>query len=77
MTTLYWIVLTCAGTKNISDRFFFYTQNTDFRSISAPERCCTASRLQAVPFWIVERLREIAEREKTGANERRGAWGEA
>ena len=31
-------------------------------------------RLQAVPFWIVERLREIAEREKTGANERRGAW---
>ena len=34
-------------------------------------------RLQAVPFWIVERSREIAEREKTGANERRGAWGEA
>ena len=34
-------------------------------------------RLQAVPFWIVERLREIAEREKTGANERRGAWGKA
>ena len=29
-------------------------------------------RLQAVPFWIVERSREIAEREKTGANERRG-----
>ena len=25
-------------------------------------------RLQAVPFWIVERSREIAEREKTGAN---------
>ena len=32
-----------------------------------------APRLQAVPFWIVE----IAEREKTGANERRGAWGKA
>ena len=30
-------------------------------------------RLQAVPFWIVERSREIAEL----ANERRGAWGEA
>ena len=28
-------------------------------------------RLLAVPFWIVERAREIAER-KTGANERRG-----
>ena len=24
----------------------------------------TDTRLQAVPFWIVERLREIAEREK-------------
>ena len=34
-------------------------------------------RLQAVPFWIVERSREIAEREKTGANERRWTWGEA
>ena len=34
-------------------------------------------RLQAVPFWIVERSREIAQHEKTGANERRGAWGEA
>ena len=32
-------------------------------------------RLQAVPFWIVERSREIAEREKTGANERMGTWG--
>ena len=36
-----------------------------------------ACRLQAVPFWIVERSHEIAEREKTGANERRGTWGEA
>ena len=36
------------------------------------------SRLQAVPFWIVERSREIAEREKKPrANERKGAWGEA
>ena len=36
------------------------------------------TRLQAVPFWIVERSREIAEREKkTRANERKGAWGEA
>ena len=35
-------------------------------------------RLQAVPFWIVERSREIAEREKkTRANEGKGAWGEA
>ena len=34
-------------------------------------------RLQAVPFWIVERSCEIAERENTGENERRGAWGEA
>ena len=34
-------------------------------------------RLQAVAFWIVERSCEIAEREKTGANERRGTWGEA
>ena len=34
-------------------------------------------RLQAVPFWIVERSREIAEREKTGSNERRGSCGEA
>ena len=33
-------------------------------------------RPQAVPFWIVGRSREIAEREKPGANERRGAWGE-
>ena len=32
------------------------------------------NRLQAVPFWVVERSRQIAEREKTGANERRGAW---
>ena len=32
------------------------------------------TRLQAVPFWIVERAREIAEHEKTGANERRGAY---
>ena len=37
-----------------------------------------SSRLQAVPFWIVERSREIAEREKKNrANERKGAWGEA
>ena len=44
-----------------------------------------APRLQAVPFWIVERSSEIAEREKTGANERggggggegEGTWGEA
>ena len=35
------------------------------------------TQTQAVPFWLVERSREIAEREKTGANERRGAWGEA
>ena len=35
-------------------------------------------RLQAVPFWIVERSREIAEREKKPrANEQKGAWGEA
>ena len=34
-------------------------------------------KLQAVPFWIVERSREIDEREKTGDNERRGTWGEA
>ena len=40
-------------------------------------RLIVINRLQAVPFWIVERSREIAEREKTGANERRGAWGEA
>ena len=35
-------------------------------------------RLQAVPFWIVERSSEIAERSaiKTGGNERRGAWGD-
>ena len=26
------------------------------------------SRLQAVPFWIVERSREIAERKKTGVS---------
>ena len=36
-----------------------------------------APRLQAVPFWIVEGSSEIAEREKTEANERRGACGEA
>ena len=30
---------------------------------------CARNRLQAVPFWIVVRSREIAEREKTGANE--------
>ena len=35
------------------------------------------SRLQAVPFWIVGRSREIAERENTGANKWRGAWVEA
>ena len=39
---------------------------------------CYGNKLQAVPFWIVERSREIAEREKkTRANERKGAWGEA
>ena len=31
--------------------------------------------VQAVPFWIVERSSEIADREKTVTNERRGAWG--
>ena len=35
------------------------------------------SRLQAVPFWIVKRSLEIAEREKTGANKWRGTWEEA
>ena len=35
--------------------------------------CRISFTLQAVPFWIVERSNEIAEREKTGANERRGA----
>ena len=44
---------------------------TYYNAAFAPEL-----RLQAVPFWIVERSREIAEREKTGANERRGAWTE-
>ena len=34
-------------------------------------------RLQGVPYWIVKRSRKIAERENTGENERRGAWGEA
>ena len=33
--------------------------------------------VQAVPFWIVERSSEKADREKTVTNERRGAWGEA
>ena len=33
--------------------------------------------MQAVPFSIVERSSEIADREKTVANKRRGAWGEA
>ena len=33
--------------------------------------------VQAVPFWIVKRSSEIADREKTVTNERRGAWGEA
>ena len=33
------------------------------------------SRLQAVPFWIVERSREIGKRDKTGANERREGLG--
>ena len=36
-----------------------------------------APRLQAVPFWIVEKSRKIAKREKAGAKERKGAWGEA
>ena len=36
----------------------------------------TFYRLQAVPFWIVERSCEMAEREKTGANERCGRLGE-
>ena len=35
------------------------------------------NRLQAVPFWIVERSREIVEREKTGASEQREARGGA
>ena len=34
-------------------------------------------RLQAVPFWIVDRSREITEIENTGANERKGSWGES
>ena len=32
-------------------------------------------RLQAGPFWIVERSREIGKRDKTGANERREGLG--
>ena len=33
---------------------------------------------QSLPFWIVERSSEIAERSaiKTGGNERRGTWGD-
>ena len=34
-----------------------------------PVKLFAGHRLQAVPFWIVERSREIAER--------RGTWGEA
>ena len=46
--------------------------------VTQPEEACGIPvRLQAVPFWLVERSREISEREKTGANKRRGAWGEA
>ena len=40
--------------------------------------CSVDIRLQAVPFWIVERSREIASAKiKKRANERKGAWGEA
>ena len=42
-----------------------------------PVKLFAGHRLQAVPFWIVERSREIAEREQTGAKERRGTWREA
>ena len=34
-----------------------------------------SSRLQAVPFWIVERSREIGKCDKTGANEHREGLG--
>ena len=35
--------------------------------VTQPEEACGIPvRLQAVPFWLVERSREISEREKTG-----------
>ena len=44
--------------------------------VDRPPREGKSPENEVVPFWIVERSREIAEREKPGANERRGTWGE-
>ena len=46
----------CAGTKNISDRAFVFTQNADFRSIFVPERCCATSVLKVNRYISADRF---------------------